>query len=830
MMVGNNLKDTQLQQIVDKTILFADKDEDEELDCFLNTCYQKYQQSKMDPGTAVGAICAQSIGEPATQMTLKTFHFAGVASMNITQGVPRIKELMNAKKNISTPVITAALLKPHDREEARKVKMRIENTYLQELEVNVHLISYLISKNLKILPERIKIVSNSKLVVKANLPSELWQLGKNIGKIVVKGIQNINRAAIRVDNTDATKHYLMIEGEGLGDVFSTYGIDPTKTYSNNVFEMYKYLGIEAARSTIISEIMNTMQNHGISIDNRHLMLLADLMTYRGEILGITRFGLAKMKESALMLASFEKTADHLFDAAYFGQEDPILGVSESIISGMPMAIDVEKQKSPFLSNPSSPAMRQLAVAAVAEAERTGSSQAVATVSSVPTKMIHDMQLMNELSSEDDYCDRLNQNLLTSTESESQSDEFDKINYRNFLGENESKRGISLIDELIAENSSTTKALIDQFCMLTSTEDDSDLLNDEVDSSEDDLILLEGLKIRDLEKLLRMVNYEQLNDNQLVTAAAFEEALSEHAKRKALSRYLRKRRALQNYSVSSDYEWNKLNTFSNTLTKHELQIKKLEHQAQLQKPNFLNSSPNQINNSSVYNNQPYTYISNVQRTGSTTPKLTYYGDIYTSSGTKNNAVATHLAVSGISAVPLSHTRKLPQMPGSACYPGTVPFSNICHSPGHNSGHSQLNVSNITRSPVISPTNRSAFQAVTPQKKIYKNLDNKSTYQQKSPTCHYKNDNELDEMSDENYSDPTNWLDVDKNSESNFYTSPDRKILNQVKQNKFSYGSRKLPQVTSKMTQNQKLKFNNFEEGDPSFTPTRFHRKLPHINDT
>uniref|UniRef100_A0AAZ3PQH8 DNA-directed RNA polymerase n=1 Tax=Oncorhynchus tshawytscha TaxID=74940 RepID=A0AAZ3PQH8_ONCTS len=66
-----------------------------------------------------------------------------------------------------------------------------------------------------------------------------------------------------------------------------------------------------------------MVNHGMSIDRRHVMLLADLMSYKGEILGITRFGLAKMKESVLMLASFEKTADHLFDAAYFGQKDSV---------------------------------------------------------------------------------------------------------------------------------------------------------------------------------------------------------------------------------------------------------------------------------------------------------------------------------------------------------------------------------------------------------------------------------------------------------------------------------------------------------------------------
>src|SRR5205823_2397337 len=76
---------------------------------FINVTGKKYEKARIEPGTAVGALCAQSIGEPGTQMTLKTFHFAGVASMNITLGVPRIKEIINAAKNISTPIITAPL-------------------------------------------------------------------------------------------------------------------------------------------------------------------------------------------------------------------------------------------------------------------------------------------------------------------------------------------------------------------------------------------------------------------------------------------------------------------------------------------------------------------------------------------------------------------------------------------------------------------------------------------------------------------------------------------------------------------------------------------------
>merc|ERR1711902_254130 len=111
-----------------------------------------------------------------------------------------------------------------------------------------------------------------------------------------------------------------------------------KTTSNNTYEVAATLGIEAARTTIMKEIDYTMSSHGMSIDKRHIMLLADLMTCRGEVLGITRHGLAKMKESVLMLASFEKTSDHLFDAAYYGQKDTINGVSECIIMGIPMRV------------------------------------------------------------------------------------------------------------------------------------------------------------------------------------------------------------------------------------------------------------------------------------------------------------------------------------------------------------------------------------------------------------------------------------------------------------------------------------------------------------
>ncbi|XP_049812819.1 DNA-directed RNA polymerase III subunit RPC1 [Schistocerca nitens] len=341
---------------------------------FFHTCRDKYMRAKIEPGTAVGALSAQSIGEPGTQMTLKTFHFAGVASMNITQGVPRIKEIINASKTISTPIITACLEINNDAEFARRVKGRIEKTtlgevseYIEEmylpddcfllvkldidrirllkLEVDAESIRYSIcTSKLKLKPGLVTVVGDSIITVKpgksrSSLNYALQHLKENVPKIVIKGLPSVSRAVIHNDDSGGqTRYKLLVEGDNLREVMATHGVKGTRTTSNNIYEVYTTLGIEAARSTIMTEIKLVMENHGMSIDRRHPMLVADLMTSRGEVLGITRYGLAKMKESILNLASFEKTADHLFDAAYYGQKDAITGVSESIIMGIPMSI------------------------------------------------------------------------------------------------------------------------------------------------------------------------------------------------------------------------------------------------------------------------------------------------------------------------------------------------------------------------------------------------------------------------------------------------------------------------------------------------------------
>ncbi|KAG8082497.1 hypothetical protein GUJ93_ZPchr0014g47527 [Zizania palustris] len=343
-----------------------------QLQVFLDTCLSRYHSKKIEAGASIGAIGAQSIGEPGTQMTLKTFHFAGVASMNVTLGVPRIKEIINASKKISTPIITAELLSGKDVLSARIVKGSMEKAVLGEVSESIKIVlkssqpnlvvkldmqriealhmgisadsvqlSILNHPKIKLKSEHVRVIDKAKLRIypagidKCKLQYELHNLKSMLPKVIVKGIPTVERAVI---NKIGDRYNLLVEGTNLLAVMGTPGVDAMKTKSNHIMEVNRTLGIEAARKSIIDEIQYTMKSHGMNIDLRHMMLLADLMTYKGEILGITRYGIAKMKSSVLMLASFEKTAEHLFNASYSGREDQIEGVSECIIMGIPMQL------------------------------------------------------------------------------------------------------------------------------------------------------------------------------------------------------------------------------------------------------------------------------------------------------------------------------------------------------------------------------------------------------------------------------------------------------------------------------------------------------------
>lgn len=194
------------------------------------------------------------------------------------------------------------------------------------------------SSKIKVFPPEFK-ETNKGIPAHQRIYFVIQALKAAIPQVIVQGIPSVSRAVINEEMQDGKKqYYLLVEGYGLQDVMCVPGVDARYCKSNHIMEMQRVLGIEAARAMISSEIKYIMTAYGITVDRRHLMLLSDVMTFKGEVLGITRFGVAKMKESVLMLASFEKTTDHLFDAAVHAREDAIVGVSECIIMGVPIPI------------------------------------------------------------------------------------------------------------------------------------------------------------------------------------------------------------------------------------------------------------------------------------------------------------------------------------------------------------------------------------------------------------------------------------------------------------------------------------------------------------
>ncbi|ELZ87471.1 DNA-directed RNA polymerase subunit A'' [Haloferax elongans ATCC BAA-1513] len=333
----------------------------------------RYRDTRVDALDPVGTVSAQSIGEPGTQMTMNTFHFAGVAEIDVTQGLPRLIELVDARKTPDTPMMTVHLEDEYakDRDLAHQVVWDIESTKILALgDISTNVADMVVQINLNddtlqerwptyddvgVIASEIADTIEDALGVKTRRqgtiiefgpesPSyrRLLQLVEELRDIVFKGIEEVSRVVIRKeqnDDTDEEEFVLYTEGSAFGDVLSIEGVDASRTTSNNIHEVHKQLGIEAAREAIIDETMNTLKEQGLDdVNIRHLMLVADIMTNNGEIESIGRHGISGSKESVLARAAFEVTVNHLLDAAIHGEEDDLDGVIENVIVGKPIAI------------------------------------------------------------------------------------------------------------------------------------------------------------------------------------------------------------------------------------------------------------------------------------------------------------------------------------------------------------------------------------------------------------------------------------------------------------------------------------------------------------
>ncbi len=333
-----------------------------ELEQIIERLGQSYRYACVEPCEAVGVVSAQSIGEPGTQMTMRTFHYAGVAEINVTLGLPRLIEIVDARKQPSTPMMTIALEKEFsdDRDMARKIAWDIEASHIENLAeittdlANMQLIvdlheKTLLQRSLNIddiadklrdkLDVMVKVSENidNQIVITPNSPSyrELLQLAKNIHSITLKGIEGIKRVVVRKEDAEYT---LYTEGSQLRDVLQVDGVDVTRTSTNNIGEIHEVFGIEAARNAIITEATDTLSEQVLTVDIRHIMLVSDIMCCDGEVKQIGRHGISGEKASVFARAAFEVTVNHLLDAGMRGDYDELNGVTENIIVGQPIKL------------------------------------------------------------------------------------------------------------------------------------------------------------------------------------------------------------------------------------------------------------------------------------------------------------------------------------------------------------------------------------------------------------------------------------------------------------------------------------------------------------
>lgn len=324
---------------------------------------KKYQDIQITPGEAIGIVAAQSIGEPGTQMTMRTFHFVGVAEMSVTLGLPRIIEVLDIRKEPKTPTMWVYLNKPHNksRETVEKVANKIKEVTLGQLakEISLDLSTFTIYVILdreelkthevktkfiaKVLEKQIKGIKvdrtdgTIKLTLKTPDIKKLYKLKEKARSIPVAGIKGVTNV-LPVWKRDVEEYAIQTYGSNLKAIFQMEEVDETRTISNNIHEVAKVLGIEAARQTIINELLGVLEEQGMPVDERHVLLVADLMCNTGELRGITRHGITSQKTSVLARASFEIPLKHLIDASTVGETDQLASVVENIMVNQPIPV------------------------------------------------------------------------------------------------------------------------------------------------------------------------------------------------------------------------------------------------------------------------------------------------------------------------------------------------------------------------------------------------------------------------------------------------------------------------------------------------------------
>jgi DNA-directed RNA polymerase subunit A' len=350
--VGKKLTPSLAKELEER--LLGAKPSQKAVDEVVDQVLVNYRRALVEPGEAAGIVSAQSIGEPGTQMTLRTFHFAGVREQNVTLGLPRLIEIVDARKMPSTPNMTVYLDKKHrtSREKAQEVATLITHTSLGDIasliETDITQLQITVTLNPETMRERevtikdikasimpphceVRVERNTVEVIAKGLEiAQFRRLETRLPSMHVKGIPSVKRALVVEEGGE---WLIRTEGSSIDLALEVTGVDPMRTISNNMHEVASVLGIEAARNVIIKEAMAVLEEQGLDVDIRHVMLVADAMTSSGEVLQVGRHGVSGEKASTLAKAAFEITIPTIVDAAIRGTRDELRGVAENVIVG-----------------------------------------------------------------------------------------------------------------------------------------------------------------------------------------------------------------------------------------------------------------------------------------------------------------------------------------------------------------------------------------------------------------------------------------------------------------------------------------------------------------
>ncbi|WP_414837464.1 DNA-directed RNA polymerase subunit A'' [Candidatus Nanosalina sp. VS9-1] len=321
---------------------------------------ERYEQMQYEPGESIGVVAAQSLSEPATQLTMETYHQAGGAQVSLTAGLPRLIEIVDARRNPKTPAMDVYLHEDYNsKEDALEVARKLRQVVFEDLitqdtiDIMQLQVEYKLNEDLlddydidtsdvkarveeSVRKSKVSVEGNNIIVESSQDDYDLRDLKKIKNKTEdarIKGLKGIEQVVV---NEDDGEWRLQTAGSSLRKTLKIEEVDETRTKSNDLFEILSVLGVEALRQTIVDEVNETLEAQGIGVDDRHIMLLADMMTKEGELNGTTRYGIMGNKESLLARSVFEETKKHLREGSLRGENDELDGVIENILVGQPM--------------------------------------------------------------------------------------------------------------------------------------------------------------------------------------------------------------------------------------------------------------------------------------------------------------------------------------------------------------------------------------------------------------------------------------------------------------------------------------------------------------